>query len=164
MKIGTLPAAAAGILCTVLASIVGVARADVTMQHSTSVEGVGAMAFANMTATTTTVIAGSKSRTDTEMKMQSKLVGFLARNALGPTAEIVSLDEDRIDHLNLNKKEYTESTFQQMRAQLQKATDQMEQQAKQPSPVDQSKCEWLPATVTVKRTGETSNGRFRFPA
>ncbi len=132
-------------------------RADVVITRSMSVQGGGAMAFANMTGTTKTTISGSKSRTDTDTKMQSKLVGFLARNALGPSAEIVLLDEDRIVHLNLNKKEYTETTFEQMREQLQKATDQMNssaQQRQQPSAIDQSKCEWLPARVTVNKTGE----------
>jgi hypothetical protein len=132
-------------------------RADVVITRSMSVQGGGAMAFANMTGTTKTTISGSKSRTDTDTKMQSKLVGFLARNALGPSAEIVLLDEDRILHLNLNKKEYTETTFEQMREQFQKATDQMNssaQQRQQPSAVDQSKCAWLPARVSVNRTGE----------
>jgi hypothetical protein len=84
-------------------------------------------------------------------------VGFLARNAVGATAEIVLLDQDRILHVNINKKEYTETTFEQMRAQLQKATDQMSQSQdnrQQPSAVDQSKCVWLPAKVSVSKTGE----------
>jgi hypothetical protein len=138
-----------------------VVRADVVITRSTSVQGGGAMAFANMTGSTKTTISGNRSRTDTDTKMQSKLVGFLARNALGPSAEIVLLDEDRIVHLNLNKKEYTETTFEQMRAQLQKASDQMNsgaQQRQQPSAVDQSKCEWLPAKVSVNKTGE--KGQF----
>jgi hypothetical protein len=131
-------------------------RADVTITRSMSVEGVGAMAFGNMSGTSRTTISGNKSRTDSDMKMQSKLVGFLARNAVGPSADIVLLDEDKIDHLNLNKKEYTETTFEQMQAQLQKATDQMNSNAdrKQASAVDQSKCEWLPAKVSVSKTGE----------
>src|ERR1700733_2024670 len=121
------------------------ARADVTMVRSTSVEGVGAMAFANMSGTSSTSISGDKSRTDSDMKMQSKLVGFLARNAVGPSADIVLLDQDKIYHLNVNKKEYTETTFEQIRAQMQKMSDQMnssESKSQQPSAVDQSKCVW----------------------
>lgn len=132
------------------------ARADVAITRSMSVDGVGAMAFANMSGTSRTIISGNRSRTDSDMKMQSKLVGFLARNSLGPSAEIVLLDEDRIDHLNLNKKEYTETTFEQLRTQLQKASDQMNSNIdrRQSSAVDQSKCEWLPAKVSVSKTGE----------
>ena len=31
------------------------------------------------------------------------------------------LDQDKIEHLDMAKKEYTETTFEQMRAQMQKA-------------------------------------------
>jgi hypothetical protein len=132
------------------------AHADVTITRSMSVEGAGAMAFANMSGSTKTTISGNRSRTDSDMKMQSKLIGFLARNAVGASADIVLLDEDKIDHLVLNKKTYTETTFEQMRAQMQKATDQMESngERKPASAVDQSKCEWLPAKVSVSKTGE----------
>jgi len=156
MRAGTLRPSVVVVLGGIIGFATGVAKADVTIEQSMSVEGVGAMAFGNMSGTTKTIISGEKSRTDTEVKMQSKLVGFLARNATGPSAEIVRLDQDTIDHLNLNKKEYTETTFEQMRAQMQKLSDQMDQSAgnKQASAVDQSKCEWLPAKVSVSRTGE----------
>jgi hypothetical protein len=156
MKNGTLRPAAA-IVCSALGFAACVAHADVTIVRSTTVEGVGAMSLGNMSGTSTTIISGDKSRTQSDVKMQSKLVGFLARNAVGPTAEIVLLDQDRILHVNINKKEYTETTFEQMRAQLQKATDQMSQSQdnrQQPSAVDQSKCVWLPAKVAVSKTGE----------
>jgi hypothetical protein len=114
------------------------------------------MAFANMTGTSRTVISGDKSRTDSDMKMQSKIVGFLARNSTGPSAEIVLLGQDKLYHLNIAKKEYTETTFEQFRAHMQKASDQMNSNddKKQPSAVDQSKCKWLPAKVSVNKTGE----------
>ena len=144
------------IVLVVLGSILGFAagtvQADITVERSTSVEGIGAMAFANMSGTSKTSISGDKSRTDSDMKMQSKLVGFLARNALGPSAEIVLLDEDKLYHLSMNKKEYTETTFEQLRARVQKISDQMNssENQQQPSAVDQSKCVWLPAKVDVK--------------
>jgi hypothetical protein len=132
------------------------ARADITIERTTSVDGVGAMAFANMSGTSKTSVSGDKSRTDSDMKMQSKIIGFLARNAVGPSAEIVLLDQDKLYHLNMNKKEYTEMTFEQLHAQLQKMSDQMNssEEKKQPSAVDQSKCVWLPAKVDVTKSGE----------
>jgi hypothetical protein len=132
------------------------AQADITIERSTSVDGVGAMAFANMSGTSKTSISGDKSRTDSDMKMQSKLVGFLARNALGPSADIVLLDQDKLYHLNMNKKEYTETSFEQLRAQMQKMSDQISasENKQQPSAVDQSKCTWLPAKVDVNKSGE----------
>jgi hypothetical protein len=148
------PTAAAGALCSIL---IGVARADVTLERSMSVEGVGIMAMGNMTGTTKTTISGDKARTDTDLQVKSRIVRMLTHNSLGPSAEIVRLDQDKIYHLNLNKKEYTEVSFEQMREQLKKASDQMnqaDQKQQTPSVVDESQCEWLPATATVKKTGE----------
>jgi hypothetical protein len=143
-------------LGSILGFAAGTAQADITIERTTSVEGVGAMAFANMSGSSKTSISGDKSRTDSDMKMQSKIIGFLARNAIGPSAEIVLLDQDKLYHLNMNKKEYTETTFEQLRAQMQKISDQMNssENKQQPSAVDQSKCVWLPAKVDVNKSGE----------
>jgi hypothetical protein len=155
MKTTTLRAAMPALLC-ILALAAGTAQADVTIERSMAVDGVGAMAFANMSGTSKTTISGDKSRTDSDMKMQSKIIGFLARNAVGPSADIVLLDQDKLYHLNMKKKEDTEATFEEMRAQLQKMSEQMNsnEEKKQPSAVDQSKCQWLPAKVVVNKTGE----------
>jgi hypothetical protein len=156
MKIRKPRSAAKVLLVSILGFAAGIAQADIAIERSTSVEGVGAMAFANMSGTSKTSISGDKSRTDSDMKMQSKIIGFLARNAIGPSAEIVLLDQDKLYHLNMNKKEYTETTFEQFRAQMQKVSDQMNSSGdkQQPSAVDQSKCVWLPAKVDVTKSGE----------
>jgi hypothetical protein len=156
MTIRTMRSAAVAVLGMTLGFTAGIAQADITIERSTSVEGVGAMALGNMSGTSKTIISGDKSRTDTETKMASKVIGFLARNAAGPSAEIVLLDQDKLYHVNMNKKEYTETTFEQMRAQMQKMSDQMNanEDKKQPSAVDQSKCQWLPAKASVNKTGE----------
>jgi hypothetical protein len=156
MKIQKLRSTALVLMGSILGFAAVTARADITIERATSVDGVGAMAFANMSGTSKTSISGDKSRTDSDMKMQSKIIGFLARNSMGPSAEIVLLDQDKLYHLNMNKKEYTEMTFEQLRAQLQKVSDQMNssEERKQPSAVDQSKCVWLPAKVDVTKSGE----------
>ncbi len=156
MKIQKLRSIAPILLSSILGFAAGTAQADITIERTTSVDGIGAMAFANMSGTSKTSISGDKSRTDSDMKMQSKIIGFLARNSLGPSAEIVLLDQDKLYHLNMNKKEYTETTFEQFRAQMQKVSDQLNSsEAKnQPSAVDQSKCVWLPAKVDVTKSGE----------
>ena len=156
MKIRTLRPAALAALCGILTFATGIAQADITLERTLSVEGVGAMAFGNMSGTSKTTISGDKSRTDSDIKMKSRIIGFLARNSVGPSAEIVRLDEDKLYRLNINKKEYTETTFEQLRAQLQKMSDQMSSadEKKQPSAVDQSKCEWLPPKADMTRTGE----------
>src|SRR3569833_304539 len=156
MKTRTLRPATLAALCGILTLATGLARADITIERTTTVEGVGVMAFGNMSGTSKPTISGNKSRTDSDMKMKSKLVGCLARGAVGPSAEIALLDQDKLYHLNINKKEYTETTFEQMRERLQKASDQLNStdERKQPAAVDQSKCEWMPARADVKKTGE----------
>lgn len=150
------PAARAA-LSGILTLAAGLAHADVTLENSISVEGVGMMAVGNMSGTTKTTISGDKSRSDSDLQMKSRIVRMLAHNAVGPTAQIVLLDQDRIYHLNINKKEYTETTFEQMREQMKKLSeqaDQAEQKQQTPSAIDESKCDWLPPRTEVKKTGE----------
>jgi hypothetical protein len=142
----------------ILAAGAQIASADVTTQQRISIDGVGGMSIANMTGTTTTTISGDKSRTESDLQMQSKLIRMLARGATGPHVDIVRLDEDKIEHLNVSKKEYTETTFEQMRAQMQQAMDQagakQNREEPKPSNVDESKCEWSDPKAEVKKTGE----------
>ena len=91
------------LIAGILGFAAGTARADITIERTTSVDGVGAMAFANMSGTSKTSISGDKARTDSDMKMNSKIIGFLARNTLGPSAEIVLLDQDKLYHLNAER-------------------------------------------------------------
>ncbi len=156
MKIQKLRSTALVLMGSILGFAAGTAQADITIERTISVDGIGAMAFANMSGNSKTSISGDKSRSDSDMKMQSKIIGFLARNAVGPSAEIVLLDQDKLYHVNMNKKEYTETTFEQLRAQMQKMSDQMNssEDKRQPSAVDQSKCVWLPAKVDVSKSGE----------
>jgi hypothetical protein len=139
----------------ILALSIGAARADTTVEEHIAVNGVGMMSFANMSGTSKTIVSGDRSRRDSDMQMESRLVRMLARNAVGPTAEIVRLDEDKIYHLEMKKKQYTEMSFEQMRAQMQQAEQKMQESTgKQPSPVDDSQCEWSDPKADVKRTGE----------
>ena len=116
-------AAAATAAATTLVLITSVASADVTVENRISVTGVGIMSAGNMSGTTKTTISGERSRTDSDIELQSRVVRMLAHGAVGPTAEIVRLDADKIDHLDLNRKQYTEQTFEELRARLQKVLD-----------------------------------------
>ena len=147
-------------LATACGFATGLANADITTEQRVSVQGVGIMAVGNMSGTTRTSISGNRSRTDSDMQLQSKFVKFLAHGAVGPTAEIVLLDADRMYHLNINKKEYTEQSFEDFRARMQKGlsdagkADDKGEARQQPSAIDQSKCEWQPAKTDVRKTGE----------
>ena len=137
--------------------ITSVASADVTVENRIAVTGTGIMSAGNMSGTTRTMISGERSRSDSDIQLQSKVVRMFAHGAVGPTAEIVRLDQDKIDHLDLNRKQYTEQTFEEMRARLQKALDKTQdnpnaQDAQKP--MDDSKCEWLDPKVDVRRSGE----------
>ncbi|MDB6090826.1 MAG: hypothetical protein JWN85_3610 [Gammaproteobacteria bacterium] len=148
-------AATVATLGAVAAFTANVAVADITLEHKISVEGVGIMSVGNMSGTTKMIISGQRSRNESDLQLQSRFIRMLARSAVGPTAEIVRLDQDRIDRLNLKKKEYTEVTFEELRTQLQKAMDSTKQnQQASPKPMDDSKCEWLDPKVDVKRSGE----------
>jgi hypothetical protein len=153
-----LPAVATAAAVT-LTFIASVALADVTVENRIAVTGTGIMSAGNMTGTTKTTISGERSRTDSDIQLQSKVVRMFAHGAVGPTAEIVRLDQDKIDHLDLNRKQYTEQTFEEMRARLQKALDKAQDSQGQggqdsQKPMDDSKCEWLDPKVDVRRSGE----------
>jgi hypothetical protein len=149
-------AGAAGVV--VLTFAASVALADVTVQQRISVEGAGMMSAGNMSGATKTTISGERSRTDSDIQLQSRIVRMLAHRAVGPTAEIVRLDQDKIDHLDISRKQYTETTFEEFKERLQKtlnkAQDSQHQPQEGPKPMDDSKCEWLEPKADVKRTGE----------
>jgi hypothetical protein len=142
----------------VLAACTHIASADVTTVQRISIDGIGGMSIANMSGTTTTTIAGERSRTESDLQMQSKLMRMFARGVAGPHVDIILLDADKIDHLEVNKKEYTETTFEQMRAQMQKIMDQSQAASAKEEPrqtaVDDSKCEWSDPKAEVKKSGE----------
>ena len=156
-------AAATPVAAATLILATSVASADVTVENRVAVTGIGLMSAGNMSGTTKTTISGERSRTDSDIQLQSRLVRMLAHGAVGPTAEIVRLDADKIDHLDLNKKQYTEQTFEELRARFQQALDKAQEKdkdSKDPAspegqkPMDDSKCEWLDPKVDVRRSGE----------
>jgi len=152
--------AAGAAVLVALASISSLAFADVTLESRISLQGTGAMSVANMSGTTRTAISGNRSRSDRDIQLQSKLVRMFAHG--GPTAEIILLDADKIDRLDINRKQYSEQTFEELKAHLQKALDNSQNNAngqgssdgqENARPMDDSKCEWLDPKVDVHRPG-----------
>jgi hypothetical protein len=140
----------------VLASATLSAYADVTLEERIVIGG--ALKFANMSGRTVTTIAGDRSRVENELKLDSKMMRMFTPD-MGPTADIVRLDQDKVYSLNLKKKEYTEVSLAERRAEMQKMMEQAKQvQEQQPetaaAPVDQSQCEWSAPRADVKRSGE----------
>ena len=150
-----LAAAAVAAAATALSLVSSVAFADITLENRISMQGTGAMAITNMTGTTRTAISGNRSRTDRNVQLQSKLVRIFAHS--GPTAEIILLDADKIDRLDISRKQYTEQTFEDLKARMQKALDKPADNPNNPEnakPMDDSRCEWLDPKVDVRRPGD----------
>ena len=150
-------AVAATAASAALAFITSAALADVTLQQKISVEGQGLMSAGNLSGTTRTTISGDRSRTDSDIQLQSRLMRLFAHRAVGPTAEIVRLDAGTIDRLDLSRKQYTQTTFAQMRSRLQKTLDKTSGgRGAGGEPMDDSRCTWLEPKVDVRRPGETA--------
>ena len=95
-----------------LALNVTFAYADITLEERITVEGL--MKFANMHGKELTIVSGDRARTENDLQMESKLMRMFAGSAMGPTAEIIRLDQDKQYSLNIKKKEYTELSFADM--------------------------------------------------
>lgn len=136
------------------------AHADITLQERISVQAAGAMSIVNMTGTTVTTVSGKRARMESDVQMQSRLARAFTRG-MGPTAEIVRLDDERLYELDIGRKQYREWSFAERRAELEKVMQQTEQaqqaQQQSASPVDESQCEWSSPTAEVKRTGEKAS-------
>jgi hypothetical protein len=152
--VGKTPWSRLALGCTSAALAVA-AHADVTMQERVTVGGI--VSLANMNGTTTTMIAGDRARTDSNLQFQSGIMRAFA-GGLGQSSEIVRLDQDKIYSLDPKKKTYTEMTFADQRAHMQQAMQKMEEsqasQQQTAAGVDESQCEWSEPKAEVKRTGE----------
>lgn len=142
----------------------GPVAADLTLEEKIRVEGQGLMSIMNMGGTSVTRIANDRARTDTDLQMESRMMRMVGR--MGPTAEIIRLDEDRVISLDLKEKTYSETTFAAQQAELEQAMAEMResQRAQQQgmSGIDESECEWSEATASVERTGATATfGGYR---
>lgn len=148
-------AAVAGVLATAACTA---AQADVTLQEQMSIQGSGLMKMMNMSGTSTTVIAGDRARTDSDLKFESGMMRTLSRGA-GESTEIVRLDLDTVYTVDDRKKTYTETTFAERRSQLEQVMEATREgqssQQSAASGVDESRCEWSDPKVNVSRTGQT---------
>ncbi len=129
------------------------AFADVTLHQSVSISASGAMSMMGSTGTVTTVISGDRGRTENRMESTSKLMKKFAKNA--NTATIVLLDDELMQSLMPEKKQYSEMTFEQLRAQVEKSMAQAEEiGGGEALPVNEDECQWSPPEMKVNDTGE----------
>lgn len=145
------------LLAVAVAGALTTAQADVTTQERISVSGGGLMKMANMNGTTTTIISGTRARTESDLQFESGMMRALARG-VGQSTEIVQLDADKLIELNVKKKTYTQTTFTERRAEMQKRMEEMQKsqaaQQQSSSGVDEEQCEWSEPKSNVIKNGE----------
>ncbi len=129
------------------------AFADVTLHQNFSVSASGMMSMMGSNGTVTTVISGDRARTENQIESTSSFMRKFAKNA--NTATIVRLDDERMLSLAPEKKEYSEITFAELRAQMEKSMAELEKVSDQGGlPVSEDECQWTPPEMEVKNTKE----------
>jgi hypothetical protein len=130
-----------------------VVLADITLKQNVTVSASGAMSVMGSKGMVTTTISGDRGRTENQMESTSKLIRKFAKNL--NTATIVRLDDELMLNLMPEKQQYSEITFEQMRAQMETSMAQVEQVGGQEQlPVSEDECEWSEPVLKVNKTGE----------
>jgi hypothetical protein len=146
-------AAALGLTATLV-------RADVVIEEKVDMDGVAGFSMLAMQGQSTSSITADKSRIDSDMKFKSRLMNTFAGKS-GNSSQIIRLDKGVIYDVQHADKKYTEMTFEQMRAAMQKSMEALEQASEaqaqtqqQQLPVDAEECQWSPPVVEARETGE----------
>jgi len=106
------------------------ASADVTMKRKSVSAGLAG--FLNGTDERTTVIAGDRSRSDAQSTYTGTFSGLLGGNKPRQRVEIVRLDKQLIWAIDVEKKTYTEMTFAEMKAAMEKGIADAKKEAAKP--------------------------------
>jgi hypothetical protein len=128
------------------------AVADLSFSQKMTVEGSGGMSMFSSQGKVITHIAGDKSRSESQLEMNSKLMGMAAGS--GNTGSIIRLDKELTWNLLPDKKQYSELTFAQARQQVAEAMKSMEQSGGSALPVSQEGCEWGDSEIEVEKPGD----------
>ncbi len=137
------------------------ARADVVIEESMNTDGVAGFSMLAMQGTTTRSLSADKSRTDSNVQFKSKLLSTFAGKS-GNTSQIVRLDKGFIYEVQPKDKTYTERSFADARAAMEKAMQQMEaasqqaqaQQPQQQLPINADESQCSSPVVESRQTGE----------
>ncbi|MBI5711426.1 MAG: hypothetical protein HZC42_14165 [Candidatus Eisenbacteria bacterium] len=132
------------------------AGADVVVKEKTVAEGLGG--FGDGTTSRTLIVAGDKSRSEDEFTYTGRLKTFVGGKPR-TSISIIRVDRELIWNVEPEKKKYTELTFAQMRAMMERGAAEMDKAAAEQQPKDAE----MTFTVDVRRTGakQSVNG---FPA
>jgi hypothetical protein len=148
------------LLATASALAPAIAAADVATDSTFTLDGIGGFSFLAMSGTSTQSLTSDKMRTDSNVQFKSRLVNMFAGKA-GNTSSIVRLDKGVVYDLQHGDQKYTEMTFEQMQAAMQKTMQQMEEASRQQAatqpqqlPVDAQSCQMSEPVVEARKTGE----------
>jgi hypothetical protein len=133
----------------------GSAAADVTLTQAVRIDAGGTLAMLGSSGTSTTSISGDKARVDNRMEAASGMMARFAGNMDAST--ILRLDREVLWQLDPDSQQYSEMTFEELRAQADEAMAQMEQM-EGGMPIDEGECRWSEPVLEVEETGE--KGRF----
>jgi hypothetical protein len=105
----------------VLLVFVVAARADITIKSTITSKGL--VGLTNMEGTHEQMVAGDKAKTMSNLKLTNKVMKFMGAGKPQESAEITRLDKELIWSLKPKDKEYTEQTFAEIRAAMEKALE-----------------------------------------
>lgn len=127
--------------------------ADVTLKQNVTVTAGGAMSMMGSSGTVTTMVSGDRGRTENNVESNSAMIRKFAKNV--NTATIILLDDELMLNLAPEKKQYSEMTFEQLRAQMEKSMAEAEKIGESGTlPVSQDECQWSEPEMKVEKTGE----------
>jgi hypothetical protein len=143
------------IAATLLLAVAPSALSDISYAQRIKVEAAGGMSIFASEGDMLTQISGDKSRTESSMKMESRLMGAFAGG--GNTANIVRLDKALTWNLLPDKKQYSEMTFAALKAQMEEARKAMQKSQANGAalPVSAEGCEWTDGNLEVEHPGGT---------
>ena len=144
------------IICAVCLANFPLAVADVTLKQNVTISASGAMSMMGANGTVTTAISDGRGRTENQVESTSKLIKRFAKNA--NTATIVLLDDELMLSLAPEKKQYSEMTFAELRAQMEKSMAEVEKIGDQGGlPVSDDECQWSEPELTVVNNNEAQS-------
>lgn len=142
-----------GIFLAALLLAASIMAADVTIRST--IESKGMVGLMNMAGTQEIMVSGEMKKDATSLKMTSKVAKFLGGGKPQDRIEITRVDKELFWDINVKDKKYTEKTFAEVKAEMEKALadaqkEREEDRQKHPEDTVEFKMD-----VKVEKTGKT---------
>lgn len=136
-----------------LAILAVAARADITVKSTVSSKGL--VGLTNMEGTQTQMVAGDLAKTQSSMRMTSKMMKMLGAGKPQDTAEITRLDRELFWIVTFKEKEYRERTFAEVREEMEKSLKDAQKERAEYEKENPGQADKLKTEVNVERTGKS---------